>query len=97
MVSQKCLIIGKQVAVILLYNNLIKTPLILAIGTYNSKTNSVTPIFFLLSNCDSIIRCKFSQNEKKKKKKNSAKGRFRATLFFRKIKVAKNPLYRFFF
>ena len=44
--------------------DLLKTPLILALSTYNSETSSVTPIFYYRIVIN-MIRCNFSQSLKK--------------------------------
>ena len=44
--------------------DLLKTPLISALGAYNSKTNSVTPIFYYRI-VIIMIRCNFLQSLKK--------------------------------
>ena len=43
---------------------MLKTPLILALRAYNSKTSSVTPIFYY-EIVISMIRCNFLQSLKK--------------------------------
>ena len=70
--------------------DLLKMPLILALSTYNSKTSSMTPIFYYWI-ISSMIRCNFLQSLKKILRRG-----FRATLNFRKFKVALNPLRRMF-
>ena len=71
MVSYKFPIICEQVAIIYFTNrlpkqqyDLLKAPLILALSAYNSKTSSVTPIFYYRIMI-SMIRCNFLQRLKK--------------------------------
>ena len=66
--------------------DLLKTPFILALSAYNSKTISVTPIFYY-GIVISMIRCNVLQSLKKILRRG-----FRVTLNFRKFKVALNPL-----
>ena len=61
--------------------DLLKTPLILALSAYTSKTSSVTPIFYYRI-AISMKRCNFLQSLK-----NILRRGFRATLKFRKIKT----------
>ena len=87
---------GNKLLLILWHNrlpyqqyDLLKTPLILALSTYNSKTSSVTPIFYYRI-VISMIRCNLLQSLKKILRRG-----FRANLNFRKFKVALNPLRNF--
>ena len=89
--------LGNKLLLILWHNrlpqqqyDLLKTPLIVALSTYNSKTNPVTPIFYYRI-AISVIGCNFLQSLKK-----NLWRWFRATLNFRKFKVALNPLCRIF-
>ena len=66
-----------------------KTPHILSLAAYISKTNSVTPIFYFW-NVISVSEWNFLQSLKK------FWGGFRAPLNFWKFKVALNPLHRMF-
>ena len=63
--SKNCPIIGEHVGITLplQHYDLLKTPLILALSAYNSKTSTVTPIFYYRI-VISMIRRNFLQSLK---------------------------------
>jgi len=65
----------------------LKHLLILALSAYNSTTSSIRDPHFLLSNCN-----KHDEMQRCTKFKNILWRGFRATLSFRKFKVALKPL-----
>ena len=98
MVSKNCPIIGGHVVIIFLdtigYHSkqydLFKTPLLTALGAYNSKNGTVN-FFLYYQRLISMIKHNFWQSVKKILYMG-----FRATLNFRKFKVALNSMYRIF-